>query len=86
MLRFQKAIGVFSADSEIFPLGSLTPKPGESVILIQADYSGREAVIEDVFKNNCGTVMFRVKLTTDYGYEWRAKIDARQVELISRAD
>lgn len=86
MLRFQKAIGVFSADSEIYPLGSLTPKPGESVILIQADYSGREAVIEDVFENNCGTVMFRVKLTTDYGYEWRAKIDARQVELISRAD
>lgn len=82
MQRFQSAIGVFTADSELHPLGSLKPKPGEKVILIQAGYSNREAQVEEVMESDCGTVLFRVKLTTDYGYEWRATIDSRQIDRI----
>lgn len=82
MQRFQSAIGVFTADSELHPLGSLKPKPGEKVILIQAGYSNREARVEEVMESDCGTVLFRVKLTTDYGYEWRATIDSRQIDRI----
>lgn len=86
MLRFQQAIGVFSSDTEVHPLGSLVPKPGETVILIQAGYDGREAKVEEVLQNDCGTVLFRIKLATDYGYEWRTTVDARMVELIARKD
>lgn len=80
MLRFQRAIGVFSSDAEVHPLGSLTPRPGETVILIQAGYSNREAEVEEILESECGTVLFRVRLTTDYGYEWRATVDSRQIE------
>lgn len=80
MLRFQRAIGVFSADAEIQPLGTLTPKPGEVVILIQPGYDNREALVEEIMESECGTVLFRVKFTTDYGYDWRTTVDARQIE------
>lgn len=86
MQRFQSAIGIFTADSELHPLGSLKPKPGEKVILIQAGYSNREAQVEEVMESDCGTVLFRVKLTTDYGYEWRATIDSRQIDRILKND
>lgn len=82
MLRFQNAIGVFSADSRILPLGSLTPQPGEKVILIHAGYANREATVEDTLETDCGTAIFRVKLTTDYGYEWRTTIESRHIERI----
>ncbi len=84
MQCFQRAIGVFSADADIQPLGTLTPKPGETVILIQAGYDNREAKVEEVLESDCGTVLFRVKFTTDYGYDWRATVDARQVEQICK--
>ena len=86
MQRFQSAIGIFTADSELHPLGSLKPKPGEKVILIQAGYSNREAQVEEVMESDCGTVLFRVKLTTDYGYEGRATIDSRQIDRILKND
>lgn len=80
MHRFQRAIGVFSADTEIKPLGTLIPRPGETVILIQPGYGNREATIEDILHSKSGTILFRVRLTTDYGYEWRQTVDARQIE------
>lgn len=86
MLRFQRAIGVFSADAEIQPLGSLTPKPGEAVILIQPGYDNREALVEEIMESECGTVLFRVKFTTDYGYDWRTTVDVRQIEQLIKED
>lgn len=82
MKRFQAAVGVFSSDMEIHPLGELTPKPGEPVIVVKAGYSNREGQVEDIIKGDCGTVIFRVKLSTDQGYEWRIDVDSSQIERI----
>ncbi len=80
MKRFQSAIGLFTPDTDIHPLGTLKPEPGEKIIVIQAGYENREGTIEEIIGNDCGPTIFRIRLTTDYGYEWRMNIDARQVE------
>ena len=82
MRRFQAAIGIFSPNMEIHPLGELTPMPGESVIVVTAGYGNREGMVEDVINKESGTAIFRVKLFTDQGYEWRMDVDGRQIERI----
>lgn len=78
MTRFQQAIGIFTPDTELYLPGTLKARPGEKVILIEAGYTDRPATIEDVVPGDSGTVLFRVRLTTDFGYEWRATVDSRQ--------
>lgn len=82
MRRFQSAIGVFTPDIEVHSLGELTPRPGESVIVIMAGYGNREGQIEEVINQEGGSAIFRVKLSTDQGYEWRMNVDARQIERV----
>ena len=82
MKRFQSAIGVFTPDSEISPLGQLTPRPGESVIVVMAGLGNRTGEVEQIVNKQCGSVIFRVKLTTDQGYEFRVDVDSRQIERI----
>jgi len=82
MRRFQAAVGVFTPDVEVHPLGELSPKPGESVIIVMAGYGNREVEVEEVINKDCGSAIFRVKLSTDQGYEWRVDVDARQIERI----
>ncbi|WP_354666019.1 phage integrase SAM-like domain-containing protein [Muribaculum intestinale] len=82
MRRFQAAVGVFTPDIEVHPLGELTPRPGESVIIVMAGYENREGEVEDIINKDCGSAIFRVKLSTDQGYEWRVDVDARQIERI----
>lgn len=82
MGRFQGAIGIFTPDMEIHPIGQLTPRPGESVIIIKAGYGNRQAEVENIINTDSGSAIFRVKFTTDRGYEWRADIDPRQIEKI----
>ena len=83
MRRFQAAIGVFTPDIEIHPLGELTPRPGESVIIIKAGFENREGEVEEVI-NDGATTLFRIKLSTDQGYEWRMDLDARQIQPLTR--
>ena len=82
MERFQKAIGIFTPDIEIKPLGELSPKPGESVIVVSAGFGGRTGKVEEVINKDSGSVIFRVKLDTDNGYEFRMDLDERQIERI----
>ena len=83
MRRFQAAIGVFTPDIEIHTLGELTPRPGESVIIIKAGFDNREGEVEEVI-NDGATTIFRIKLSTDQGYEWRMDLDARQIQPLTR--
>lgn len=82
MERFQRAIGVFTPDMEILPLGGLTPRPGESVIVVMAGFGNRTGKVEEIINKDCGSVIFRVKLDTDSGYEFRVDVDGRQIERI----
>ena len=81
MKRFQAAVGIFTPDIELHPIGELTPRPGEKVIIVSAGYSGREAEVEEVMESGSGSILYRVRLTTDQGYEWRVDLDPRQLEL-----
>ncbi len=83
MERFQAAIGIFTPDVEIQPLGQIAPKPGESVIIIKAGFGNRAGEVEEVINKDCETAIFRVKLTTDKGYEFRIDLDRRQIERIA---
>ena len=83
MRRFQAAIGVFTPDIEIHPLGELTPRPGESVIIIKAGFENREGEVEEIISDGA-TTLFRIKLSTDQGYEWRMDLDARQIQPLTR--
>ena len=80
MDRFQRAIGIFSSDTEVKPLGELSPKPGESVIVISAGFSGQTGTVEHIINKGCPSAIFRVKLDTDNGFEFRIDIDERQLE------
>ena len=82
MARFQRAIGVFTPDVEIHPLGGLVPKPGESVIMVMNGFSDRVGIVERVINKECGSAIFQVRLDTDMGYEFRICVDARQIERI----
>lgn len=80
MKRFQAAVGIFTPDIELHPIGELTPRPGEKVIVVMAGYSNREGEVEEVVESSAGSVIYRVRLTTDQGYEWRVDLDPRQLE------
>lgn len=83
MRRFQAAIGIFSPDTELRPLGQLTPRPGESVIVLRAGFDSRPATLENVINPDSDTAIFQVKFTTDGGYEFRVNVDRRQIERIT---
>ena len=81
MRRFQTVIGVFTSDMEIHPLGTLVPRPGEQVMVVKAGYGNRQGEVEEVIEpSDGGSMIFRVKLSTDQGYEWRVDLDARQIQ------
>lgn len=82
MQRFQGAIGVFTPDVEVMPLGRISPKPGESVIVLKAGFGNRTGEVEEVINKGCGSAIFRVRLATDTGYEFRIDVDERQIERI----
>lgn len=80
MERFQRAIGVFAPSTEIHPLGGLTPKPGERVIILAPGYACHPAEVTEVLApDSAGSVIIRVRLTTDQGYEWRLTLPAPQL-------
>ena len=80
MKRFQAAVGIFTPDIELHPLGTLTPRPGEQVIVIAAGYQGRTATVEEVTPRADGSVIIRVLLATDQGYEWRLNLAPAQIQ------
>lgn len=83
MRRFQAVIGVFTPDTEVLPIGQLTPRPGEPVMVIKAGYGNRQGEIEEVIGEGSGSMIFRVKLSTDQGYEWRLDLSPQQIQLLS---
>ena len=79
--RFQIAIGRFSPDIDPRPLNTITPNPGEPVILISGPFQGREAIVEEAIPETTDspTIIYRLKIVADNGIEWRVKTDARQL-------
>lgn len=85
MRRFRNAVGILTPDTDLHPLGEITPVPGETVIVITPGYDRREATVEDVINPGSHTAIIRVRLSTDLGYEWRADLSSHQIERILQA-
>lgn len=81
METFQQAIGKFSDDYEIGPIGSLAPRKGDRISIIGGLFSGNQGIIDRIEEsgNECNTI-YRVIFPDDNGFEWRVKIDARLVK------
>ncbi len=80
MHQFQSAIGIFTPGTEICPLDTIQPRDGEPVIVIGGDWARRSGTFEGIGKNEYGSAIFKVKLTSNFGYEWRITIDPRLVK------
>lgn len=79
MERFQKAIGKFSPDFEVGPVGTVRLRPGDKVVVIGGTFAGREGEIRSEAYDECGTV-YRVMLWGDNNnIEWRVS-DPRLIE------
>ena len=81
MRRFQAAVGSFTPDTDVVPAGTLIPRPGETVLLITPGLEHRPALVTDILPASPGadSIIVRVSLTTDAGYEWRMTVDPRQI-------
>lgn len=81
MERFQRAIGKFTPDYEVGPIGSITPREGDRIEIIGGLFSGNEGVIDKVeTKSDSGNVIYRVTFPDQQGIEWRVSVDSRLVK------
>lgn len=90
---FQRAIGIFSKDTEIGPIGTLLPRPGEQVLIIGGDFAGHRAEVEkvvsfsskyprntDISGRETNTAICRLCIHNDNGIEWRLNMDSRLLQ------
>lgn len=84
MQRFQSAIGQFTPDTEIHPIGELDIRPSDRVILLMADFYNREGTVDKILTDHEGRTIYRVAFTNAYGIEWTVDADTRQLSRISQ--
>lgn len=80
MKRFQAALGLFTPDVAVYEIGSIALRPGEKVVYLRSGFGNREATVEDVLRSDTGSVIFRISLTSDHGYEWRINVAPHEIE------
>ena len=79
MEAFQKAIGKFTPDYEVGPIGSIVLRPGDRIVAVGGSFTGKEGEIIDSSLNENG-VIYRIMLWGDQNnIEWRVN-DSRLIE------
>lgn len=73
---FKKALGMLSPDFEIAPVGSMSLKPGDEVIIVNGEYARQKGLITKDSSSDNSNKIFRVSLMTNNG-RWDIGIDAR---------
>ncbi len=79
MQRFQSAIGQFTPDTEIHPIGEIALRPTDRVILLMADFYNQEGRIDKILTDTDGRTIYRVAFTNSTGIEWTVDADTRQL-------
>lgn len=79
MQRFQSAIGQFTPDTELHPLGTLSLRPDDRVILLMADFYNQPATVDKILTDSSGRLIYRVAFTNSSGIEWT--VDAAPPQL-----
>lgn len=76
MESFQRAIGQFTADYDVAPIGGLTPNEGDKIQVVGGIFAGKEFEFEGANQSDSATI-YRLRILGDNGIEWRIKSDAR---------
>ncbi len=73
--RFQQTVGSFTPDYEVAPLGGLTPREGEKVVMVGGLFEGQLADVEQVRRKEAEPAIYRLRFHSDNGIEWRVATD-----------
>lgn len=81
--RFQTTIGQFTADTQVQPLNTIQPRPGEPVIVLAGPFQGREAIVDSLAPGTpdpaSPTAIYRLRLLADNGLEWRVSLPGASI-------
>ena len=80
MQQFQSAIGKFTPDMEIHPIGRIAIKPDDKVVLLMSDFYNQEAKVAKVVSDEDETTVYRVVFRDKSGFEWSVNADTRQLK------
>lgn len=81
MHNFQRALGIFTPDFKIQPLGTDTTLIGHKARIIGGEMAGYEGMIYDIINAvPTSTKLFRLRFPGNNGIEWKVDIDERQIE------
>ena len=64
MLRFETAIGQFTPDFEVAPVGTFPIGPGTKVVIVGGPMLNRNAVVDDIKQTRSG-VIYRLRIFGD---------------------
>lgn len=80
--RFQEAIGQFTPDYQVAPIGEIPLKEGDTVVILEAGLENYKAQIQKIEKPDAqGRIIYRMSLL-DTGFEWTVSKDSRLVKKI----
>ena len=79
MLEFQTAIGIFSPDMDLYPIGTIDLRPDDIVEVIGDMFMGHKGRIESIKT----PTVYRLILWGNNGLEWRADIDSRLLRKVT---
>ena len=77
-ILFQQAIGRFTADYEVAPIGDLTPQVNDRVIVLGGPFQGINAVVQNIEKEEENTI-YRLHFIGNNGIDYRLRVDSRMV-------
>ncbi len=87
--RLQTAIGIFTPEAELLPIGSIPLKKGDKLEIIGGIFNGKEARFdsETVIKSgtDSGKTVYRLLMPDGNGFEWELTIDPRMVRRVSES-
>lgn len=99
MNAFQLAIGVFTDETRVAPLGTIAPRPGQRILILGGPLAGHTATFVKGIKDPRGiknavesgkstaqsmdSVLYRLILPGLNGIEWEADLDPRILQLLN---
>lgn len=81
MLEFQTAIGLFTADMDLYPIGAIDLQPNDIVEVVGDMFMGRQGRVEGTVPGQ--PTIYRLIIWGDNGLEWRADVDSRLIKKIA---
>lgn len=81
MEQFQRSIGQFTSDYEVGPIGSISPRPGDTVKVVGGIFNNKVGELLKVVEHPEEGVIYQLLITDDSGIEWRVGVDSRLTEV-----